>query len=87
MTREEMIAELAGYLERKKPIHDVMAVIDLDYLEAGYVDSLGFMKFLSFMEERFDVEFDDDEIASDTFRTVGGIVALLEQKCRKNSAC
>ncbi len=80
MTRDEMVSILVGYLERKKPIHDLDGVQELDYMQAGYVDSLGFMKFLLFVEDRFDVEFDDEEIGSDAFRTLGGLVGLIKNK-------
>ncbi len=87
MTRDEMVSILVGYLERKKPIHDLDAVQELDYMQAGYVDSLGFMKFLLYVEEQFGVEFEDDEIASGAFRTISGLVGLIEKKRGGNTAC
>ena len=80
MSSDEIKAVLIEYLERKKPITSKDDIADIDYLAAGYVDSLGFMKFLMFMEERFDIEFDDDEIESDAFRTVGGLVEMIVSK-------
>jgi acyl carrier protein len=87
MNREEIISTLVEYLERKKPIPDRDAIAELDYLAAGYVDSIGFMKYLMFVEDRFDLEFEDEEIESDAFRTIGGLAQMIGQKLEEKKAC
>lgn len=87
MSSDEIMAVLVEYLERKKPLPNKEDISRIDYLAAGYVDSLGFMKFLMFMEERFDIEFDDEELESDAFRTIGGLERLVDEKQRGRSAC
>ena len=51
-----------------------------DYIDSGHVDSIGIIKFVLEIEAEFDVTIDDAELASDRFRTVEGVIALVEGK-------
>jgi acyl carrier protein len=43
---------------------------DYDLLSGGVIDSLGLLKIIAWLEDRFDIAVDDLEIAPDNFRTV-----------------
>lgn len=51
-----------------------------DYLRSGHVDSMGLIKFMLEIEAEFDIEITEDDMLSPAFRTVGGLLALIEQK-------
>jgi acyl carrier protein len=51
-----------------------------DFLKMGIVDSVGIIKFILELESRFDIEITEADIESDEFRTVQGLVALIERK-------
>jgi acyl carrier protein len=51
-----------------------------DFIKAGIVDSVGIIKFILELESRFDIEISEADIESDEFRTVRGLVALIERK-------
>jgi acyl carrier protein len=51
-----------------------------NYVDTGYVDSVGLIKFIVELEQEFGVEFTEDEIASPAFKTVGGVAALIAAK-------
>ena len=51
---------------------------DYDLLSGGVIDSLGLLKVIAWLEDRFDVVVDDLEIAPDNFRTVADINAFIE---------
>lgn len=53
---------------------------DANYLEEGWIDSLKFIKLLSATEERFGIEFTNDEFQDRSFATVEGFVRLVEEK-------
>jgi acyl carrier protein len=55
---------------------------DFDYIKAGLVDSLSLLRFVMDLEVEFGVEISNEEIVSPEFRTVGGLVALLERKLK-----
>lgn len=52
---------------------------DYDLLAGGVVDSLGLLKVIAWLEERFDLAVDDLELAPDSFRTVAAINDFVER--------
>lgn len=68
-----------GLLEKKATLppefHD-----DVDFIEAGIVDSIGIIKFVLELERKFDVEITDSDIESKAFRSVNGVVSLVQSK-------
>jgi acyl carrier protein len=55
---------------------------DYDLLSGGVIDSLGLLKVIAWLEDRFDVVIDDIEIAPDNFRTVAAISAFVQNTRR-----
>jgi acyl carrier protein len=51
--------------------------VDYDLLSGGVLDSLGLLKVIVWLEDRFDVVIDDVEIEPDNFRTVAAINAFV----------
>lgn len=56
---------------------DVPPTPAFNYVDSGLVDSLGVMRFVSEIEERFDIELTDEEIVSDDFRVIGGLLVII----------
>ncbi|GAA1646832.1 phosphopantetheine-binding protein [Actinoplanes couchii] len=50
---------------------------DLDLMESGVVDSLGVLKLIAWVEDRFEVVVDDTELNPDNFRSVLAIDAFV----------
>ncbi|GIO12303.1 hypothetical protein J19TS2_18580 [Cohnella xylanilytica] len=69
-----------GLLQKKSTIDDSVDLDTFDYMENGYVDSLGVIQFVFDMEEEFGIAFTDEELASSSFRIVGELVKLIEKK-------
>lgn len=44
------------------------------------LDSMAVVAVVTALEERFGVQFDDDEISADSFSTVGSLVQLIQSK-------
>jgi acyl carrier protein len=51
-----------------------------DFIDAGIVDSIGVIKFVLEVESRFRIEISDADIESGEFRTVRGLVGLIERR-------
>jgi acyl carrier protein len=51
---------------------------DYDLVAGGVIDSLGFLKVLAWLEDRFELDSDAVELDPDRFRSVGAIAALVE---------
>ena len=63
---------------------------DLDPAESliatGTVDSTGILELITFLEESFKLQFDDDELTAKNFGTIDGIATFLSGKLRTNGA-
>lgn len=49
-------------------------------IDNGVVDSLGLFMLVSFMEDRFDVVIDYDELNPKNFATIGAMAGLIARK-------
>ena len=47
---------------------------------SGAVDSVGILDLVLFLEERFAVRFGPEDLESESFQTIGGIVDLIERR-------
>jgi acyl carrier protein len=50
---------------------------DVDLFDGGYVDSVGLVELLAFLEEEFGVEVPDEVLVSDEFATINGIAGTV----------
>ena len=49
-------------------------------LETGIIDSLGIMKMLAFLSEKFDLNVEDEEVIPENFETINAITTFIEKK-------
>lgn len=57
-----------------------LAVLEKDYLQEGLVDSYGLLSLISEIESRFSITFNSTDLESPKFRTIGGLIGILESK-------
>jgi acyl carrier protein len=50
-----------------------------DLVEGGVIDSLGLLRLMAWLAERFDLPVDDMELDPDDFRSVASIAAFITQ--------
>ena len=53
---------------------------DQSLLVSGIIDSLGIMKLLVFIEEKFQLKVSDEELIPENFETLSTIAKLISQK-------
>lgn len=79
MSIKDQIREyIAAELGWDKPADELSD--DFELLEKDVVDSLGIFKIISFIEEEWDVEVDDDELVPENFETINSIAGLISAK-------
>jgi poly(ribitol-phosphate) beta-N-acetylglucosaminyltransferase len=83
--REYILKFVVAMIEKKGKLPKGADLEAFDYLEAGYIDSLGLTKFIVRIESEFGVEISDADIDSPRFRTIGGVVSLIEGKSKTSS--
>lgn len=76
---KEYILEL---LQKNYTIDDDVDVDNLNFIEEGYVTSLGLIQFIIDLEEKFKIKFTDDELYSEDLKVVGKLVDLIEKKMK-----
>lgn len=67
-------------LQKKYELKETENLDEFNYVESGYIDSIGIIQFIAELESEFSIEFTDDEISSPEFKTVGGIIKIIEKK-------
>jgi acyl carrier protein len=53
---------------------------DCDLVAARIIDSLGITELISFLERRFGIAVDDDDIDLENFKSIESIAAFAERK-------
>jgi acyl carrier protein len=51
-----------------------------NYYDTGLVDSFGVIELIEEIENRYAILFDDDDFTLPEFRTIEGLVQLIQQK-------
>ena len=77
---EDIKEFIVDYIQREYTLPADMDVMELNYIESGYIDSLGFVQFVALIEEEFDIVFSDEELDSPDMKVVGKLVALIDRK-------
>ncbi|MGD2084796.1 MAG: acyl carrier protein [Candidatus Aminicenantes bacterium] len=53
---------------------------DKPLIQEGLIDSIGIMKLITFLTEKFKVELNDEDFNMDNFETLNNITTLVAQK-------
>ena len=67
-------------LQREYSFKDGTDADEINFVDEGYMDSLGLLQFIGEMEDEFGIEFTDEELESGSFRIVGELIAMVEKK-------
>jgi len=53
---------------------------DADLLGAGIVDSLGILRLVAFIEDRFGVKVPDEDVVFENFQSIGAMASYVAQR-------
>jgi hypothetical protein len=51
--------------------------LDINYISSGLLESIEFITLITEIEEKYDISFTNEEIQSPQFRTISGIVSMI----------
>lgn len=71
---------ILDFVEREYKLPENVDYDTFDFVEKGFVDSMGMVQFVTILEDDFDIEFSAEELLSSDFRTVGGLEKLIKNK-------
>ncbi len=61
---------------------DVGLTDDMSFLDHGIVDSTGVLELVSFLEARYAITLDDEDLVPENLDTIDNLVAFLDRKLR-----
>ena len=64
------------YIQREYTVPEMT----LNYIEAGYIDSMAFIQFISTIEDEYDIEFEVEDIENPKLRIVGKLIDFIQAK-------
>jgi len=59
---------------------------DTSFLESGIIDSTGILELINFIEEKYGIKVDDEELVPENFDSLKNITQYLERKLLKSAA-
>ena len=78
MADAELIDTIGGFMSRAFEGREIG--VDEDIFEAGFGNSMFAMQLVNFVERKFGIEIDSEDLEIDNFRTIGRVAALVERK-------
>lgn len=68
------------YIQREYTVPEDKDIMTLNYIEEGYIDSMGFIQFISTIEDEFGIEFEVEDIENPDVRIVGKLIEIVNSK-------
>nr|WP_297705284.1 acyl carrier protein [uncultured Butyrivibrio sp.] len=68
------------YIQREYTIPEDKDIMSLNYVEEGYIDSLGLIQFIAVIEDEFGITFTDEDLKGEDIKVVGKVVELVKRK-------
>lgn len=68
------------YIQREYTFPEGTDIMSLNYVESGYIDSLGLIQFIATLEDEFDIEFTDEDMESPDLRIIGKLIDVIINK-------
>ena len=71
---------ILDYLQREYSLPEDIDVMDFNYVDTGYVDSLGLIQFIATIEDEFDISFSDDDLINPDIKVIGKLIQMISDK-------
>ena len=68
------------YIQREYTVPEDVDIMTLNYIEAGYIDSMAFILIISTIEDEYDIEFEVEDIENPKLRIVGKLIDFIQAK-------
>ena len=85
MKKEKVFDLLITYLKKGNPSLDKIKDIPMDksLVELGYMDSFGVIDTVTFIENKWKIKIEDEELTKEKFGSINKMVNLICQKINK----
>jgi len=73
---------VTDYIQREYTVPEDKDIMTLNYIEEGYIDSMGYIQFISTIEDEFGIEFEVEDIDNPDMRIVGKLIDFINEKLK-----
>ncbi len=73
---------VTDYIQREYSVPENKDIMALNYIEEGYIDSMGYIQFISTIEDEFGIEFEVEDIDNPDMRVVGKLIDFINEKLK-----
>ncbi len=77
---DEIVSYIKEYVEREYDIPAGRDILEFDFLDEGYVDSISFFAFMAEIEDRYNIEISDEELSNRQLSTIGGLANFIRKR-------
>ncbi len=71
---------VTGYIQREYTVPEDKDIMALNFIEEGYIDSMGYIQFISTIEDEFGIEFEVEDMENPDLRIVGKLIEFINKK-------
>ena len=68
------------YIQKEYTIPEDIDIFNLNFVEEGYVDSLGLVQFIYTLEDEFNIVFSEDDLQNQDIKVIGKLISIIEAK-------
>ena len=80
MEMENIKEFLLEYIEREYSLPEGADIDSFNYIEEGFIDSLGILGFIAEIEDNFGISFTDEELSGEEFKVIGTLANMIKRK-------
>ena len=77
---EEIKKFVLDIIQSEYSIENVDNIDEFNFVDSGFVDSIGLLSFMSDIEAEYGITFSEEELKSNEFRTIGTLVEMINSK-------
>lgn len=78
--KDEIKKWVVNWFKERNQDPELVIGVESDYYKCGLLDSFGIIELIEEVEAHFSLRFDDSDFQSVHFRTIQGLVQIIEQK-------
>ncbi|MCD7826401.1 MAG: phosphopantetheine-binding protein [Clostridiaceae bacterium] len=71
---------LLDYIQREYSLPEDVDFVTFNYVESGYIDSMGLVQFIATIEDEFGIEFADEDLENPKIHVIGGLIDFIKSK-------
>lgn len=81
-SKNKILTELLNYLNQSSPLIKNTKDLPLNksLLELGYLDSFGIIDLVSYIEKKYKINIENEELTKEKFGSINKMVKLISQK-------